>query len=83
MSKNWTFKSFEIEKKTWGEHAGKYVGKISFHEEKTQESFTVNISPEIQATIMTVISGAVAAQASALADQMVAMSKTITGQPTE
>lgn len=54
--------------------------KIAFVEEKTQESFVVNISPEIQGAIMTIISGVVAAQANELAKQMAEMAKNMTGQ---
>lgn len=39
-------KKIEIELQNWGEHKGKYMGKITF-EDGSNDSFTFGMSPEV------------------------------------
>jgi hypothetical protein len=46
LNTDWRLQKISIEFQTWGEHKGKYAGKISF-ENKEQESFSFNIRPDM------------------------------------
>lgn len=47
-------KKIEIELQNWGEHKGKYLGKIIF-EDGTSDSFTFGMSPEVCVKYLTPI----------------------------
>lgn len=69
MDNNWALNSLTISLQKYGEFQGKYVGKIEF-QNKTNEAFMFNLSPEKTAKYIQLVSEELVSSASALGQDL-------------
>ena len=65
----WNLQSLTIEKQTWGEFAGKYVGQIKFTSGQ-RDAFMFNLTPEQSHKYLQLIAQEVAGNASELGEKI-------------
>ena len=65
----WNLESLTIEKKKWGEYAGKYVGQIKFTSGE-KDAFMFNLNPEQCQKYLQLIAGEVGSSASELGSKI-------------
>ena len=70
MKDDWKLDKIELEFKTFGENAGKYVGKIRF-ENGDYESFSFKIRPNMAEKYIELLSGDIVKSASDLGDRLI------------
>jgi hypothetical protein len=62
-------KRIDIELQTWGDHKGKYAGKITF-EDGTTDSFTFGLTPEMCARYLNPIAQEIINSSKELGDKL-------------
>ena len=67
---DWRLQRIELEFQTFGEHKGKYAGKIRF-QNGDYESFNFNIKPEMAQPYITLISAEIVKCAEALGSRLI------------
>lgn len=71
VDQDWRLKSLNIEFMTYGDYAGKYVGKIEFVN-RQRDAFVFQLTPEDTEKYMALISEKVVTNASHLGDKLLA-----------
>ena len=66
---DWRLQAIELKFNTWGEHEGKYSGKISF-QNGDHESFSFKIRPDMAEKYISVLSADIVASATDLGSRL-------------
>lgn len=81
-NEEWKLRSLQIDFQEWGEHKGKYIGKVTFANGQ-KDAFTFSLDEAQSHDYLALIQQAVVKSANRLGDKIVnSMPKALSNQPT-
>lgn len=81
LDAGWRLKSLRIDFQTYGDYAGKYVGKVEFNN-RENEAFMFNLSPEETGQYIDLVSAKLVNNASHLGDKLLTSLNLLTAPKT-